>query len=190
VRILQMLVVLSLVVAPVLHAEIVDQILATVDTEAILQSEIMIEIAPRIAELEASASDQESFEKAADALIRDALDQAIESKILLREALRAGLEIEEKLVDERIRELKKLYDSPEEFNKELEAAGETLGDLRVRIRKQNLARAMALRKQQEFEKEAVVSESDVAQYFEDHLRRTRKTSAQLPRRGSRKFGAN
>lgn len=167
-RILQVLVVLSLAAVPVLHAEIVDQVLATVDTEAILQSEIMLEIAPRIAELQASASDQASFEKAADALIREALDQGIETKILLREALRAGLEIEEELVDERIRELKKLYDSPEQFNQELEAAGETIGDLRVRIRKQNLARAMALRKQREFEKEVVVSESDVAQYFEDH----------------------
>ncbi|MFO7973466.1 MAG: peptidylprolyl isomerase [Candidatus Hydrogenedentota bacterium] len=167
-RILQVLVLLVVVIAPVLHAEVVDQILATVDTEAILQSEIMLEIAPRIAELQASASDQQSFQEAADALIREALDQAIETKILLREALRAGLEIDEERVDERIRELKKLYDSPEQFNKELEAAGETIGDLRVRIRKQNLARAMALRKQREFEKEAVVSESDVAQYFEDH----------------------
>ena len=48
VRTLQMLLVaLSLAAAPVVHAEIVDQILATVDTEAILQSEIMMEITPR-----------------------------------------------------------------------------------------------------------------------------------------------
>ena len=82
--------------------------------------------------------------------------------------MRAGLEVEEARVDERLAELKKLYDSPEQFNSELEAAGETLGDLRVRIRKQTLARAMAVRKQGEFEKQVVVSESDVAQFFEDH----------------------
>jgi len=127
-----------------------------------------MEIAPGLAELQASSADQASFGRAADKLIREALDQAIETKILLREAVRTGIEFDEERVDERLQEMRKRYDSPEQFNKELEASGETLGDLRVRIRKQTLARAMAVRKQNEFEKEVVVSESDVAQYFEDH----------------------
>jgi len=168
VRTLQVLVVMFVAAVPVLHAEIVDQILATVDTEAILLSEVMMEIAPGLAELQASSADQASFGRAADKLIREALDQAIETKILLREAVRTGIEFDEERVDERLQEMRKRYDSPEQFNKELEASGETLGDLRVRIRKQTLARAMAVRKQNEFEKEVVVSESDVAQYFEDH----------------------
>ncbi|HOD51489.1 MAG TPA: peptidylprolyl isomerase [Candidatus Hydrogenedentes bacterium] len=167
-RTLQVLVVMFVAAVPVLHAEIVDQILATVDTEAILLSEVMMEIAPGLAELQASSADQASFGRAADKLIREALDQAIETKILLREAVRTGIEFDEERVDERLQEMRKRYDSPEQFNKELEASGETLGDLRVRIRKQTLARAMAVRKQNEFEKEVVVSESDVAQYFEDH----------------------
>jgi len=169
VRTLKMLVVVvALAGVPVSQGELVDQILATVDTEAILQSEIMMEIAPRLAELQSTAADAASFQKAADALMGEALEQAIDAKLLLREALRAGIEIEEKRIDEQLAEFKKLYDSPEQFTKELEAAGETLGDLRVRIRKQSMARAMAVRKQGEFEKQVVVSESDLAQYFEDH----------------------
>ena len=163
-----LVVVVALAGVPVSQGELVDQILATVDTEAILQSEIMMEIAPRLAELQSTAADAESFQKAADALMGEALEQAIDAKLLLREALRAGIEIEEKRIDEQLAEFKKLYDSPEQFTKELEAAGETLGDLRVRIRKQSMARAMAVRKQGEFEKQVVVSESDLAQYFEDH----------------------
>ena len=163
-----LVVVVALAGVPVSQGELDDQILATVDTEAILQSEIMIEIAPRLAELQSTAPDAASFQKAADALMGEALEQAIDAKLLLREALRAGIEIEEKRIDEQLAEFKKLYDSPEQFTKELEAAGETLGDLRVRIRKQSMARAMAVRKQGEFEKQVVVSESDLAQYFEDH----------------------
>ena len=163
-----LVVVVALAGVPVSQGELVDQILATVDTEAILQSEIMMEIAPRLAELQSTAADAASFQKAADALMGEALEQAIDAKLLLREALRAGIEIEEKRIDEQLAEFKKLYDSPEQFTKELEAAGETLGDLRVRIRKQSIARAMAVRKQGEFEKQVVVSESDLAQYFEDH----------------------
>ena len=163
-----LVVVVALAGVPVRQGELVDQILATVDTEAILQSEIMMEIAPRLAELQSTAADAASFQTAADALMGEALEQAIAAKLLLREALRAGIEIEEKRIDEQLAEFKKLYDSPEQFTKELEAAGETLGDLRVRIRKQSMARAMAVRKQGEFEKQVVVSESDLAQYFEDH----------------------
>ncbi len=150
------------------HAEIVDQVLATVDTEAILQSEIMMEIVPRLAELQSTAPNEAAFNEAADALIREALDQAIDTKLLLREALRAGLEVEEAMVDERLRELRRMYDSPDQFNRELEAAGETLGDLRVRLRKQTLARGMAARKLNEFERRVAVSESDVAQYYQDN----------------------
>ncbi len=168
-RTLKIFVVVMMVAGvPVSQAELVDQVLATVDTEAILQSELMLEIAPRLAELQSTAADAASFQKAADALMGEALEQAIDAKLLLREALRAGIEIEEKRIDEQLAEFKKLYDSPEQFTKELEAAGETLGDLRVRIRKQTMARAMAVRKQSEFEKQVVVSESDLAQYFEDH----------------------
>lgn len=168
-RTLKIVVVVMMVAGvPVSQAELVDQVLATVDTEAILQSELMMEIAPRLAELQSTAADAVSFQKAADALMGEALEQAIDAKLLLREALRAGIEIEEKRIDEQLAEFKKLYDSPEQFTKELEAAGETLGDLRVRIRKQSMARAMAVRKQSEFEKQVVVSESDLAQYFEDH----------------------
>ncbi len=152
----------------VCQAELVDQILATVDTEAILQSDLMMEITPHLAELQSTTPDAETFQREADALVREALEQAIDAKLLLREALRAGIEIDEKRIDEQLAEFKKMYDSPEQFTKELEAAGETLGDLRVRIRKQSMARAMAVRKQSEYEKQVAVSESDLAQYFEDH----------------------
>ena len=169
-RTLQILLIVAVAAAsPAVHAEIVDQVLATVDTEAILQSEIMMEIMPRLAELQSTAPSEAAFNDAADALIEEALNQAINTKILLREALRAGLQIDEAVVDERLRELRRMYDSPEQFDKELEAAGETLGDLRVRLRKQTMARAMAARKMNEFERRVVVSESEVAQYYQDNM---------------------
>lgn len=51
---------------------------------------------------------------------------------------------------------------------EIEAAGETVTDLKARLKKQMLARTMAVQKMREFEKDIVVSESDVAQYYEDN----------------------
>ena len=160
--------VLTLSLAFWAHGEVVDQILATVDTEAILQSEVMAEIAPELRRLQGQAQDEASFQQAADDLVRATLEQAIENKILLREALLLGLEIDEDVVDEQIKEIKDRYDSPVEFTEELNSVGETLGDFRIRIRKQLLARSMAMRKHREFKDQAVISESDVAQYYQDN----------------------
>lgn len=160
--------VFALVAAGPARAAVVDQVVATVDTEAILLSEIMAELQPEIQEMQAQAPDAQTFTRALDERVRKTVDQAIESKILYREAAIAGLEIPEDVVEERLQELKKLYDTNEAFLQDLEKAGETVGDLRVRLRKQMLARAMGMRKMNDLEKSVVVSESDVAQYYQDH----------------------
>jgi parvulin-like peptidyl-prolyl isomerase len=159
---------LPLVCPTTVEAEVVDQIVATVDREAILLSEVMADLAPEINELQANAASQDEFDRVVNRRLRETLDQAVDSRILYREALMAGLEVDDEIVERRLTELKQLYPSNEEFMKELEEAGETMSDLRARLGKQMLARAMAANKTAQFEKEAVVSESEVAQYYEDH----------------------
>ncbi|GMV99156.1 MAG: hypothetical protein AMXMBFR84_02950 [Candidatus Hydrogenedentota bacterium] len=152
------------------HADrIVDEIVATVDTEPILMSDILIEAGPQVNELRANSASETDYNTAVDKLIQDTLDQAIDSRILVREARLAGLEIPDDMVEKRLEDYKKLFESPEAFQKELERAGENLTEVRERLRKQILARGMAARKQQEFEKGIVVSESDVAQFYQDNL---------------------
>jgi parvulin-like peptidyl-prolyl isomerase len=148
-------------------ADIVDQVVANVDTEVILLSDIMMELGPQIADLRRDATNEEAFNKAVQDKVRATLDQAIENRILLREAQLAGLSVDDATVEKRLEEYRKLYDSNEEFLRELETAGETMSDLRTRLRKQMLARTMAMRKMTEFENGVVVSESDVAQYYDD-----------------------
>lgn len=150
------------------RAEVVDQVVATVDTEAILLSEIMFQVAPVAEELRMTSGSQREFNRALERQIRATLEQAIESKILYREALLSGLSIHEDAIERELTRLKKSFDSNEAFLEELENAGETMSDLRERMKKQTLARAMAARKMEEFESEVAVSESEVAQYYEDH----------------------
>ncbi len=148
-------------------AEVVDQVVATVDTEAILLSDIMAEIGPQVNDLRRDAPNQEAFNTAVQDKVRATLDQAIENKVLLREAQLTGITVDDETVEKRLEEYKKLFDSNEDFLNELESAGETLSDLRTRLRKQMLARKMAIRKMDEFKGGIVVSESEVAQYYED-----------------------
>ncbi|MBN2312090.1 MAG: peptidyl-prolyl cis-trans isomerase [Candidatus Hydrogenedentes bacterium] len=150
------------------RAELVDQVVATVDTEVILLSDIMAELGPEIRDLRVTAESEQAFNQAVDKRIRATVDQAIESKILYREAQLAALDIDDDIIEKQFQELKKLYPSHEEFLKELEASGESMSDLRERLRKQFLARAMAARRMDQLEKEVVISESEVAQYYHDH----------------------
>ena len=148
------------------RAVTVDETLATVDNEVILRSDIIQEIAPLLREL--SQSNNPDAKGEADKAVREALDKAIENKLLYREALAAGAKIDDKDVDERIERFREQYKSQDEFNKMLEQSGETLTKFREHTRKQILALSYGNIKHKQFEKDAIVSESEIAQYYQDH----------------------
>ncbi len=150
------------------RADVVDKVVATVDKEAILMSDLLAEIGPQLRDLRAQAASQQEMDRLLDEKMRATLDQAIENKILLREAQLAGIVIDDATVDVRFEEYKRLYPSNEAFMKEMEEAGETTTGLKERLRKQMLARTMAVRKTNELEGGIVISESEIAQYFQDH----------------------
>lgn len=162
-----LVVMLGLAAAWSVAGEPVDGILATVDKEVILRSDIMMELGPYLQDLRAKVASDSDFNEQAQAQIRETLDQAIENKILLREALLAGMKITDEQVESRINDIRKHYKN-EDFTKLLTESGDTMSDFREHIRKQVLAISMGMTKRQQLEQEAVVSESDVAQYYEDH----------------------
>ncbi|MCX5770505.1 MAG: peptidylprolyl isomerase [Candidatus Hydrogenedentes bacterium] len=161
-------VLLAVVSAGMASGETVDAIVASVGSEVILQSELVQEIAPALDALRQTASNEAEFNKMAEARLRQALDQAIESKMLLREAMLAGTEIREEAVEEQLAELKKRFSSNEEFLKQLDAAGETMSDLRTRLKKQLLAIVVGRQKRKDFEDEVEVSEDDVVKYYNEN----------------------
>lgn len=149
------------------HGGTVDEIMATVDKEAILRSDVLEEIGPLLRDMRQSMA-PEAFEAEADKVMREALDKAIENKILFREATAAGAKIEDKDVEERLDKVRSQYKTAEEFNKVVAESGETMSDFRERLRKQILAISFGVAKHRQFEKDAVVSESEISQYYQDH----------------------
>lgn len=154
--------------APGATADLVDSILASVDTEVVLYSEVISDIAPALREAQLNARSDEEFDQALQELLRAGVDQAIENKILVREALLAGLEVGDEVVDKQLGEFKAQFSSAEAFLDELRRTGYTVRDLRNRLRNQLLARRMAVAKRDQFEKEAVISEAAVSDYYESH----------------------
>ena len=162
----------ALLPAPAVRAgEIVDAVVAVVDREPILQSEIMADASLQLQEIQQFTPDQESFNREADQAIQRALEDAIENRLLLREARLRGLQVNDALIEERLDEVRSLYPSTEVFQEELRRSGETLGDLRERLRKQLMARRVAAERRRAFEQRAVISESDIAQYYQDNITR-------------------
>jgi peptidyl-prolyl cis-trans isomerase SurA len=162
---------LALLAVPSARATIVDAVVAVVDREPILQSEILADAALQLQEAQQFAPDQAAFDREADEAVNRALEAAIENRLLLREARLRGVQLNEVLIEERLDEVRSLYPSAEAFQEELRRSGETLSDLRDRLRKQLLARRVAFERRRQFEQRAVISESDIAQFYQDNIAR-------------------
>jgi len=143
-------------------AELVDAVVATVDQEVILHSDIITEIRPLVGD---QAPDSADFR----AVYSGALDQAIEQKILYREGVLNNIQITDEMVEERVARFRGQFANQEEFLAAVTEAGETMSDFRERIRKQTLALSMGLSKRRILERDVVISEAELAQYYQDHV---------------------
>lgn len=150
------------------YGETIDAVVATVGTEVILHSDLVSQIGPELNDLRQKAANEEQFNQQANVMLRQALEDAIDNKILLREALLAGIDVDKVVIEERVTEVKKRFASDAEFEKEMAQVGETITDLRERLKKQILASSYGINKRRMFEKEASVSETDIDQYYREH----------------------
>lgn len=146
-----------------------DGIVAVVGGQPILRSEIMQEIMPQLNDLAATTQSKEELNAQFESLFKEALDQAIEHYLLFNEAKSLGITIPEEEVEKRLNEIRRQYGSTEEFQRRLESAGYTISDLRDRIRRQMFAISLGLNKRRQFEREAVVTEKDMKEYYEQHV---------------------
>lgn len=148
--------------------ELVDAVVATVDKEVILYSEIISAIGSELKNIRNSSSSQGEYDRRTDKLVRESLEKAIESKILLREARKFSVQVDDEEVESRIDSLRGNYDNEEEFMAALRDVGESLSDLRERTRKQSMAQILAASKLRSLEDEIVVSEDSILQYYQDN----------------------
>ena len=147
----------------------VDGVVATVGSDAILHSDVVQEIMPMMQSLNADAGTPEEKAKRAEELFRQGLEQAIEYHILHREAVALGVEVPEDEVERRMTQMRKQYGTTEAFQQALAESGHTMSDFRDRLRRQMMAISVSMSKRRQFEREAVISESDIAQFYQDNL---------------------
>jgi len=155
---------------PAFGGMVIDSVVATVDNEPILQSDLMMEIAPLVESLRMAGTPDHEIDRQVEGALEEALETAIEQRILHRQAVLRGFQVDDEAVEERIDTIREQFPSNDAFLRALREAGETMSDFRDRMRRQIMAVSMGAGVRRDFEQEAVVTESDIAQYYQDNQR--------------------
>jgi len=116
-RVYFLLVVLSILSAysAIANGEVVDKIVAVVNDEVITQSDVDESTLSFIADYRQRYGDEEA-QKRIDEAKNDALNRLIEEKLILQEAKKRNVQIDEAEVEKRFQDAKKRFASEEEYN--------------------------------------------------------------------------
>jgi len=148
-------------------AVLIDEIAAVVNEDVILRSEL-IELVEPYRQQYAAKYNGDELEARVRAAARTLLERAIEKMLLLQEAKKRGIEIEQQKIDEALKEIQGRFRSDEEFRKALEDQDETIATLREKVQEDLLVSRVTALKRQEVDKEITISEQEVRDYYETH----------------------
>jgi peptidyl-prolyl cis-trans isomerase SurA len=145
-------------------ATTVDGIVAVVDDEVITKSELNVVLFSVYGEYKKSYSGQQLIRKMDEAR-RDILNQMIEEKLIINAAKQTDIEVTDKEVDEKIEDLKKRFNSEQEFINALKDQGVTIRDLRKRFRQEILKSKLV---DSEVKRGITVSFKEISDYYHSH----------------------
>ncbi|MCF8079275.1 MAG: SurA N-terminal domain-containing protein [Desulfobacterales bacterium] len=148
-------------------SELVDRIVAVVNDDIILLSELEKQIKPYHERLRSMGYSQEQEMQMLVELRKDMLDNLIDEKITDQQVDRLGISVSQKEIDnalQRVKEIRSLTD--EQLRKALSRQGLTMEEYRKQLQEQ-LLRSKLL--DYEIKSKIVVTEADIKRYYETHL---------------------
>ncbi|MBI1870997.1 MAG: SurA N-terminal domain-containing protein [Chlamydiae bacterium] len=148
-------------------AEIVTRVVAEVNGEIVTSQELDQILRPLYAKYKSVYSGEELEKHMTDAR-RDAIDQLIERKLVLQEAKKQNLQVEDKRIEERLNTIKAKFDSEDEFYYALEKEGMTVDQLRENIKEQLMVRLLS---RQEVSKSIVVSPKEISDFYDQNIKK-------------------
>jgi peptidyl-prolyl cis-trans isomerase SurA len=143
----------------------VDKIIAVVNDEVITQSDVDRVLVAMEAEYKAVYSDSQQLSQRVKQAEKNIINQMVEEKLILCEAKNFDIKIDEDKIEARIEEIKKDFDSAQEFEWALELQGLTLQQLRDRFINQEIMKNMV----EYFVKSKVrVDPAQIKQFYQTH----------------------
>lgn len=122
-------------------ANVVDRIVAVVSDDIITQSELEESMLPFMADYRLRYGEEKLKDKVDEAR-EDALNRLIEEKLILQDAKRREVTVDEEEIEERVEDVKSRFESEEEFHRTLEESGITVTRLKQRYREQVMMRKL------------------------------------------------
>ncbi len=151
--------------AVISRAEVIDRIVAVVNSEVITQGEIDRILEPIYEQYRSLYYGDELITKL-EAARTKVLDQLIEDRLILSEAKKLNVEIEDAAVEARVDETAKRFSSREMFEKALAQQNISIKDLRARYKEQMMVRSLIDHK---IGSKITVSPPEIANYYNKHI---------------------
>jgi parvulin-like peptidyl-prolyl isomerase len=127
---------LFLSVSSAFGARVMDRTLATVNGQAILQSEFEKNATPVLEQFKRSLPPSEQTPARVAEIKKRILDQMVDDKLLLAEAKAKNIRVSQLEVDDGVKKVRQRFPKDDEFNKELKREGVTFEEFRKNIQDQ------------------------------------------------------
>jgi len=147
------------------HAEVVDKIAIVVNDEIITENEVERVLQPIYEKYKGMYSQDKLLAKLEEAKQR-MTQQLIEDKLMLSEAKRLNIEVDEKEVDKKIEDIVKRMGSKENFEKTLAEQRMTIKDLRAYFKEQLMTRKLI---DQKVGAKVVINPVDITNYYNKNI---------------------
>jgi len=151
-------------------AEVVDKVAIVVNNEIITYGEIDRMLSPAYEKYKTLYQGDELAKKLEEAR-QNIIAQLIEDRLILGEAKKKNVEVDDREVDSKIAETEKRFASKEGFDQALAAQHVTLKELRTRYKEQIMTRRMI---DQKVGGTIMVSPSEINKYYEEHVNEFRE----------------
>lgn len=145
-------------------AEVVDRIVVVVNNEIITQREVDVLLGPIYAQYRTMYGGEELIQKLEEAR-ENILRQLIEDRLVLSEAKKQNIVVEEKEIDPKIDELKKKVGSEADLEDMLNVQNLTLNELRARYREKMMIRKLI---DQKVGTKIIITPLEVKNYYNTH----------------------
>ncbi len=144
--------------------QLLDQVVAVVNDEAITQSELDVVLKPLYEEYRKHYMG-ESLMKALNEARQKILSQLIEDRLVFQQAKTQGIHPPDSEIEEKLTDFKTRFKDSQEMDSVLQAEGLSLTDVRKRIERQAMIREL---QDMEIRSKIVISPTDVEAYYRDH----------------------
>ncbi len=142
-----------------------DKILCVVGDDSITQKDLNEFLALASLQLSAQYPDKKELAKKMEEIKKDALNQLIDERMVIQEAKRQKLKVDEKLVSERMEVIKSQYRSAQEFEQALIYEGLNISDAKKKLSQQLL---MSEAVEENVRSKIFIHPKEVTQYYQEH----------------------